>query len=75
MKKLKRQDESNVPDSDRGSELNTLRKRVKALEAENRELRVQISTLRQLRAQELSPDEKRREQQHNFFNYSHVRRC
>jgi regulator of replication initiation timing len=62
-------EESDVP------ELNALRKRVEALEAENSELRLQISTLRQqLRSQEPSADEQRRQQQHNFFKYSNARR-
>jgi hypothetical protein len=66
--------EPNVPKSDSASELNSLRKRVKVLEAENSELRLQISTLQQLRAQGSSPDEQRRKQQHDFFKYSNVRR-
>lgn len=67
-------EESSVPKSDSASELNSLRKRVKVLEAENNELRLQISTLQQLRAQGSSPDEQRRKQQHDFFKYSNVRR-
>jgi predicted RNase H-like nuclease (RuvC/YqgF family) len=68
-------EEPNVPKSDKASELNTLRKRVKALEAENSQLRLQIATLQQkVRMQESSPDEQRRQQQHNFLKYSNIRR-
>jgi len=68
-------EEANVTKSDSTSELNTLRKRVKALETENSELRSQISTLRaKPQAQEPSPDEQRKQQQHNFFKYSNARR-
>jgi hypothetical protein len=67
-------EEANVPKSDSASEVNTLRKRVKALEAENSELRSQIFTLRQeLRAHEPSSDQQRKQQQHNFFKYSNTR--
>ena len=68
-------EEADVPKSDSPSELNALRKRVKALEADNSELRLQITTLReQLRMQERSPDAQKREQQHNYLKYSNARR-
>jgi len=68
-------EEANVPKSENPSELDRLRKKVKGLEAENRELRSQVTTLQQqLQTREPSVDEQRREQQHNFFKYSNVRR-
>lgn len=65
------------PDSvDDTSELLALRKRVKELEAETARLRLQVASLsRQTsRVQEKSPDDQRREQQHNYFKYSNARR-
>jgi hypothetical protein len=62
--------------TDEVSELRALRKRVTALETENAELRMQIaSSLKQPgHVQGTSPEEQRREQQHNYFKYSNARR-
>jgi hypothetical protein len=57
------------------NELEYLRRCVSALEHENAELRREVQTLRQSSAKpQKSYDEDRREQQHNFFKYSNVRR-
>jgi len=54
-----------------------LKKRLAVLEAENAKLRSEIETLRQKTVyveRQKSPDEARREQQHNYFKYSNARR-
>jgi hypothetical protein len=57
------------------SELKVLQKRVKALESENEDLRMQIAALqRQAPAQQPSYEAERRKQQHDFFKYSNARR-
>jgi predicted RNase H-like nuclease (RuvC/YqgF family) len=57
------------------SELEALKKRVSALEAENAALRQQITAFRQGSDRPVkSYEQQRREQQHNLFKYSNVRR-
>jgi uncharacterized protein involved in exopolysaccharide biosynthesis len=57
------------------TEVQALRKRVKALEAENLQLRQQLATMANRAApSSRSSADSVREQQHNFFKYSNVRR-
>lgn len=60
------------------TDLSQLKKRLAVLEAENANLRSEIESLRRQKTvyveRQKSPDEERREQQHNFFKYSNARR-
>jgi hypothetical protein len=63
------------PEEEGDSELAALRRRVSVLERENAALRQEVLVLRQRSGRaEKSYDEQRREQQHNFFKYSNIRR-
>ena len=56
-------------------EVIALKKRIARLEAENRQLRKQIATLTDsMNRSSRSSSDSVREQQHNFFKYSNVRR-
>ena len=56
-------------------EVVALKKRITRLEAENRQLRNQIAVLTDsMNRSSQSPSDSVREQQHNFFKYSNVRR-
>jgi hypothetical protein len=60
------------------NDVEKLQKRIIALEAENRQLKVEIESLCRQKTgyveRAKSPDEQRREQQHNYFKYSNARR-
>lgn len=58
-------------------DLSELEKRIAALEAENAQLRAENEALRRQKTvyveHQKSPDQERREQQHNYFKYSNAR--
>jgi predicted alpha/beta-hydrolase family hydrolase len=60
------------------TDLSQLKKRLAVLEAENAKLRSENESLRRQKTvyveRQKSPDEERREQQHNYFKYSNARR-
>jgi regulator of replication initiation timing len=60
------------------TDLSQLKKRLAVLEAENAKLRSENESLRRQKTvyveRKKSPDEERREQQHNYFKYSNARR-
>ena len=56
-------------------EVRELKEQIRALETENQRLRQQVNELsKQSSIREPSYDEKLREQRHNFFKYSNLRR-
>ena len=58
-----------------GEDLNALRKRIGQLEAENKSLRQQLAAVSSRVAEpSRSSEDSVREQRHNFFKYSNVRR-
>ncbi len=67
--------EDPVQKDTRSDELTVLRRRVSELERENANLRRELLVSRQYPvAREKSYEEQRREQQHNYFKYSNIRR-
>jgi hypothetical protein len=68
--------QANSADSaDERGEVVVLKKRIARLESENRQLRKKVAVLTDGRGRSSqSPSDSVREQQHNFFKYSNVRR-
>jgi len=67
--------EAAVADSVADDDVGALHKRIAALEAENQSLRMQVAALSSGRGTTTrSADDSVREQRHNFFKYSNVRR-
>ena len=73
--KVTQHEDSIAVKSDNGDDLNALKKRIAQLQAENESLRQRL-TLMSTRIAEpsRSSDDSVREQRHNFFKYSNVRR-
>ena len=71
----KREQDDSAGSADDREEVVGLKKRISGLETENRELRNQIAVLtNSMDRSSQSLSDSVREQQHNFFKYSNVRR-
>jgi len=71
--KATQHDESIIVKSNDGDNINSLKKRIAQLESENESLRQRLMSTRIAEPSRSSGDSVR-EQQHNFFKYSNVRR-
>jgi hypothetical protein len=74
-KAMQRKDNSFTVESSEGDDVNALKKRIAQLEAENESLRQRLTLISTGRGEpSRSSEDSVREQQHNFFKYSNVRR-
>jgi hypothetical protein len=73
--KVAQQEDSFLVESDDGDNVSALKKRIAQLEAENEDLRQRLTLMSaKIAVPSRSSEDSVREQRHNFFKYSNVRR-